>query len=175
MEPRVDEAKRPGGRPDQPWLMLQPRQQIATVKTIDDQARPPRNRDTFMYHWHRNPCLPCRLKYERFPVHDFPLGARERETKHPPSIKRVNLSFSPRGEQHQFIQADLHGHTPRILGPVNRKRTMMDSRRRSPAGVLVIQLLLSPGQAGITRWQNEVIAADELQQPAADVDGLLHR
>src|SRR5439155_7354616 len=34
-----------------------------------------------------------------------------------------------------------------------------DSRRPSPAGVVVIQLLLAPGQAGITRWRNEVIAA----------------
>ena len=48
----------------------------------------------------------ARLKYERFPVHHFSLGAREREAKHPRSIKRVNLSFSPGGEQHQFIQAE---------------------------------------------------------------------
>ena len=116
MEPRMDQTQRPGGRPDQPWLMLKPRQQIAAVKTIDDQARPPGNGDASMYRWHRNPCLPRRLKHKRFPVHDIPLRAREGEAKHPPSIKRVNLSFSPRGEQHQLIQVDLHGHRSRIVG-----------------------------------------------------------
>ena len=53
MKPRMDTTQRPGGRPDQPWLMLKPRPQISTVKAIEDQAGSPRDSDTVAYGRHR--------------------------------------------------------------------------------------------------------------------------